>query len=106
MSKEVKKENPNRPKGVITFPKGDKSPDFVLGDMYITPKDFLEWCKEKKDDLIDYKDKDGKTHKQLKFQIKNGDYGIYLELNTWKPDSQRTIKQVNPIAQEEDDLPF
>ncbi len=106
MSTELKKENPNKPKGIVVFPKRDNAPDFVLGDMILTPNDFFKWCKEKEEHLTEYTDKDGKTHKQLKFQIKSGEYGVNFELNTWKPDSQRTIKQVNPIAQEEDDLPF
>lgn len=106
MSTEVKKENPNKPKGIVVFPKGDNSPDFVLGNMILTPKVFLEWCKEKKEHLTEYTDSEGEKHKQLKFQIKNGKYGINFELNTWKPDSQRTVKQVNPVEQEDDDLPF
>lgn len=105
MSKEIKKENPNKPKGIVVFPKREGSPDFVLGDMILTPNVFFQWCKEKEEHLTEYVDKDKKIQKQLKFQIKSGDYGVNFELNTWKPDSQKTIKQVNPVSQE-DDLPF
>ena len=93
------------PAGIKTFAKREGSPDFVLGDMSLTVNDFFQWCKKNEQHLTEYTDKDGKTHKQLKFQIKNGDYGIYFELNTWKPDAAKTIKQINPVAQD-DDLPF
>ena len=72
--------------------------------MIITPNVFFQWCKKNEQHLTEYTDDNG-VHKQLKFQIKNGDYGIYFELNTWKPDAAKTIKQINPVAQD-DDLPF
>ena len=90
----------NRPNGIKTFAKRDNAPDFVLGDLILTPKLFFEWVKSKEEFMTDYKDNDGNVHKQLKFQIKNGDYGIYLELNTWKPDGKK--EQV----EETSDLPF
>jgi hypothetical protein len=98
---EIKQENTNRPKGIKTFPKRENSPDFVLGDMILTPNDFFKWVKEKEQHLTEYTDKDGKTHKQLKFQIKNGDYGVYLELNTWKPDNKKSEQ-----IESDGDLPF
>jgi uncharacterized NAD(P)/FAD-binding protein YdhS len=95
------------PAGVKTFPKREGSPDFILGDLILNPNDFFQWCKQNEEHLSEYTDKNGKTHKQLKFQIKNGDYGVYLELNTWKPESNKTQtkKQINPVEQD-DDLPF
>ena len=52
MSQEVKKENPNKPKGIVTFKKRDNAPDFVLGDMIITPNVFFQWCKKNEQHLI------------------------------------------------------
>ncbi len=108
MENTEKKENSNRPKGIKTFKKRDNAPDFVLGDLILTPKEFFKWCAEKKEHLTEYTDKDNVTHKQLKFQIKNGDYGIYFELNTWKSDQNqnKTGSFSTPVDNEEDDLPF
>jgi phage antirepressor YoqD-like protein len=86
------------PKGIITFPKNEKQPDFVLGSMVITPNDLFAWLKENESLLTDYNGK-----KQMKFQVLNGDKGVYFVVDTFKP----TPKAESKLAIEEDSsLPF
>lgn len=80
------------PKGIVTFPKNEKAPDFVLGTMVITPNDFMEWIKENKSLLTEY---NGKS--QIRLQILNGNKGIYLTVDTFKPTGAKT---------DNDPLPF
>lgn len=88
------------PKGIITFLKNEKQPDFVLGSMIITPNDLFTWLKENESLLTEYNGK-----KQMKFQVLNGDKGIYFVVDTFKP----TAKTETVKATIEDDglgLPF
>ena len=70
-------------KGLRTFAKNEKAPDFVLGTLIITPNELVQWLKENEQYLTDYK-----GTKQLKCQILNGDKGIYFTVDTWKPFNQ------------------
>jgi len=84
-------------KGIVTFAKNEKAPDFVLGTMVITPNDFMEWIKENKSLLTEY---NGKS--QIKLQILNGNKGIYLTVDTFKP-----TEKTNGISKNDfKDLPF
>lgn len=86
-------------KGIRTFAKKDSQPDFVLGEMVITPNELFTWLKgEGAQYLTEYKDT-----KQLKLQVtKNRDGGLMLAVNTYKP------QQTQQPAQQPDksDLPF
>ncbi len=75
------------PKGIITFPKNDKAPDFVLGSMVITPNDFFAWLKENEKLLVEYNGK-----KQMKFQILNGNKGLYFVVDTFVPTPKAETK--------------
>ena len=86
------------PKGIITFPKNEKQPDFVLGSMVITPNDLFAWLKENESLLTDYNGK-----KQMKFQVLNGDKGVYFVVDTFKPTTQQTTVKATI---EDDSLPF
>lgn len=87
------------PKGIITFLKNEKQPDFVLGSMVITPNDLFTWLKENESLLTEYNGK-----KQMKFQVLNGDKGIYFVVDTFKP----TVKTETAKEEKNDfqDLPF
>jgi len=89
-------------KGIRTFAKKDSQPDFVLGEMVITPNELFTWLKgEGAQYLTEYKDM-----KQLKLQVtKNRDGGLMLAVNTYKP---QPTQQQSPQHQEEDfsGLPF
>jgi len=84
------------PKGLITFPPREGAPDFVKGKMIITLNDFVEWAKTQSEY---YKDYNGQ--KQLAFDIKVGDKGIYFQLDTYKGVATKTAE-----VKEENDLPF
>jgi hypothetical protein len=80
------------PKGLRTFPKNEKQPDFVLGTLMITPNELVSWLRENESLLTDYK-----GTKQLKLQMLNGDKGIYFVVDTYAKDKELT---------KSDDLPF
>ena len=86
------------PKGIITFPKNEKQPDFVLGSMVITPNDLFAWLKENESLLTDYNGK-----KQMKFQVLNGDKGVYFVVDTFVPTPKAESK---PAIEEDNSLPF
>lgn len=80
------------PKGLRTFPKNEKAPDFVLGTLMITPNELISWLRENESLLTEYK-----GTKQLKLQMLNGDKGIYFIVDTYAKDKQLS---------KSDDLPF
>lgn len=68
------------PKGIMTFPKHEKAPDFVKGSIAITLEDLREWLKgDGAQYLTEYNGK-----KQLKLQILDGQKGLYLTVDTYK----------------------
>jgi len=83
------------PKGMITFPKNEKAPDFVLGTLIISPNELNAWLRENENLLTEYNGK-----KQLKLQILNGNKGIYFTVDTFVPKSAVTS------GGKEEDLPF
>ena len=85
-------------KGIRTFAKKDSQPDFVLGELVITPNELIAWLKgDGAQYLTEYKDV-----KQLKLQVtKSRDGGLMLAVNTYKPQSQAPQSQA-----ESDGLPF
>lgn len=88
-------------KGFRTFAKSDKAPDFVLGSLVITPREFVDWIKENKELLTDYK-----GAKQLKVQILQGKESINFVVDTYKPTPNTGEKDFEPKKEEIDDLPF
>lgn len=82
------------PKGIRTFNKHEKAPDFVLGTMVITLNELIAFCKENADLLSEYK-----GEKQLKLQIlKSKDGGLKAVVDTYKSEKS--------VANEPNDLPF
>lgn len=68
------------PKGLRVFPPHANAPEFVKGTLMITPRELVDFCKERTDLLTDYN-----GQKQLKCQILDGDKGMYFVVDTWKP---------------------
>jgi len=92
------------PKGIRTFAKNEKSPDFVLGTVIITPNELFKWLKENPQYLTDYK-----GEKQIKLQcLKKKDGGITFTVDTYKPKEKPPIEVLKEKfdAVEENDLPF
>lgn len=87
-------------KGFRTFPKGKNAPDFVLGELVITPREFVDWLSENPDLLTEYKDK-----KQLRVQILQGKESINFQVNTFKPEAKDEKQSFTPKKVDED-LPF
>jgi hypothetical protein len=70
------------PKGIRVFnPKAGAKP-FVKGSIVITPNELLDFCQANKDLLSEYKDQP-----QLKLDLLEGDNGLYLTVNTYKPNN-------------------
>jgi hypothetical protein len=68
------------PKGLRTFARNEKAPDFVLGTLVIDLKELFDWCKaEGAEYLTEYKEK-----KQLKLTILNGKERINFQVDTYK----------------------
>mgnify|MGYP005999011705 CR=1 FL=1 len=84
------------PKGLITFPPRENAPDFVKGKMIITLNEFVEWAKTQSEYFKEYN-----GQKQLAFDIKVGDKGLYFQLDTYKGGETKT-----EVVKEENDLPF
>ena len=80
------------PKGIMIFKPHENAPDFVKGSVVITPKDLVEWFKENADAMTEYK-----GNKQFRFVLKEGNKGLYLELDTYKPKAKE---------EKDDDLPW
>jgi hypothetical protein len=97
------------PKGIMIFEPHKNAPDFVKGSVMITVKDLIEFCKENPEYLTDYKGK-----KQLKCQLLEGKKGLYLSVDTWKPEKKEDKKEpelddfndVEDLNSDIDSLPF
>lgn len=86
------------PKGMVTFSPREGAPDFVLGQLVVTMRDFLEWSKTVQEHYREYNGK-----KQLRFNILNGEKGVYIQLDTYKP---KETQKAATVAEKNDDLPF
>jgi len=95
------------PKGIRVFKPHDNAPDFVKGTVIITMNELFTFCKENENLLSEYN-----GNKQLKCQLLNGDKGMYMTVDTWKPDSnsQSSSQNIPPepttLTPDQDDLPF
>lgn len=82
--------------GFRFFERKDNQPDFVLGEMLLTPLDLLAWANDNKDKCSEYNSK-----VQIKMQVlKSKDGKVYCKLNDYKPKGES--KSQEPA----EDLPF
>jgi hypothetical protein len=97
------------PKGIRTFAKHDKAPDFILGSVIISLNEFFKWVKENPELQTEY---DGNKQLKLTCMTKKGG-GITFSVDTYKPTAKTEPQQsatphtdaINNEA-ESDDLPF
>ena len=84
------------PKGLFIKQPHENAPDFVKGEVSIKIQDFINFLKENENS-------DGWCN----FQLLRGERGLYMKLNTWRPESakQGGAKQATGV-EEDDDLPF
>lgn len=68
------------PEGIRMFAKRQGAPDFVIGSMVITPNALVQWLKDNKQYLSEYK-----GEKQLKLQVLSGKNGPYVSVDTYQP---------------------
>jgi len=82
--------------GLIVKAPRDNAPDFVKCQISIKRKDLGNWLRGKDDDWINI---DVKESKQGKW---------YAEVNTWKPDQDKSGRPEQPAAPPsfDDDIPF
>lgn len=67
------------PKGIMIFKPRDNAPDFVKGQMVITPNELVTFLKTVEEHKTEYK-----GNVQFKFDLLDGNKGLYLALNTYK----------------------
>lgn len=80
------------PKGVMVFSPRANAPEFVKGSIVISLNELVKFCKENPVLLTEYK-----GEKQLKLQLKEGNKGLYAEVDTYQPGAKK---------EESSDLPF
>lgn len=95
------------PKGIRTFPKHEKAPDFILGSVIISLNEFFKWVKENPELQTEY---DGNKQLKLTCMNKKGG-GITFSVDTFKPEKKQEQKpsatpHTDAINNETDDLPF
>jgi len=95
------------PKGIMTFARNEKAPEFVLGSCVITIQDFKDWVNSNQNLLTDYNGK-----KQIRLSILKGKDGrVNFTVDTFKPRSE-SISEPKPQREpgdcnnDETDLPF
>jgi hypothetical protein len=98
--------------GVRCFNPHPNAPDFVKGTVIISLNALIAWAKANPDCLSEY-EKDGVKDKQIKLQIKEGDNGIYTQLDLYGTDAYVDPKTAKAQDQgssgkeeETEDLPF
>ena len=99
------------PKGIVTFAKNEKQPDFVIGTMIINLNAFFDWAKnDGKQYQTPYKD-----DKQIKFQITTYEGKPSISVDTFKPKKKEEMLPGNTVEEQaeiektfpkNDDLPF
>lgn len=80
--------------GLMTFPKNEKAPDFVLGTLIITPNKLHQWMKDNPQYVTEYK-----GEKQLKLTLLQGQGKVNIQVDTYQPKQQK-------VAEPNSDLPF
>ena len=93
------------PKGIRIFPKHQNAPDFVKGTVIITMNELFKFCKENESLLTEYN-----GNKQLKCQLLDGNNGLYMAVDTYKPDQSFTKQEAalppTEMADSNQDFPF
>ena len=94
------------PKGIRVFPKHQNAPDFVKGTVIITPNELFTFCKENVQLMTEYN-----GQKQLRCQLLDGNNGLYMSVDTYKPEAKKepeksTLPPSEMADSETEDLPF
>ena len=74
-------------KGIRTFKRNEKAPEFILGTLVITVDEFVNWCNGNKQYLTDYN-----GVRQLKLQVLKGkEDQLTIQVDTYKPKQNDTF---------------
>lgn len=91
------KEEKKYAKGFRIFSPNENAPDFVVGSVVVNPREFTDFMAGMAEHFTEYK-----GQKQLKFQLLNGSKGMYMVVDTYKPNSNQKAQN----EPEGTDLPF
>ena len=80
------------PEGIRVFQPHSKAPDFVKGQVVITVKDLISYCKNNQHLLHEYEGK-----KQLKLDMLEGKKGIYFSVNTYGLEEPEDLNNNDPF---------
>ena len=93
------------PQGLKAFEPRKGAPEYVKADIVITVDEFIQWLKNNDKLFSEYK-----GNAQLRCQMKEGKSGLYISVDTWKPqeakqEAQKPVEKADakPV---DDDLPF
>ena len=89
------------PGGIRVFKKGEKAPDFVLGTVIITLREFNEFCKANRSLLSDYK---GEPQLRLN-ALKSQDGAFYFTVDTYSAERPASLP-ATALPEVSEDLPF
>ena len=84
------------PKGIRVFAPNNNAPDFVKGTVIITMNELFTFCKENENLLSEYN-----GNKQLKCQLLDGNNGLYMSVDTWKPEQSNQASNEAPEPSQE-----
>ena len=90
--------------GIRTFPPHANAKPFVKGTIIITLNELIAFCKNNPSLLTDYN-----GAKQLKMNMLEGDKGLYLVVDTWKPEVNANVAEQEPVVNgnvDDEHLPF
>jgi hypothetical protein len=87
------------PNGIRIFPKNQNTSEFVKGKVIITLNELVTFCKENEDFLTEYN-----GQKQLKCDLLEGNKGLYMVVDTWKPEGNQEHRMEKPASKESDNL--
>jgi len=87
------------PKGIVLFKPHANAPEFVKGVMKIDMKTLTAFCRENPDLMGEYK-----GNPQLPLQLLDGNDGLYLTVDTFKPSGDKSTP--TPPPEDDEPLPF
>lgn len=89
------------PEGIRVFAPRPAAPEWVKGDIVITPNDLVAWLKANPQHLTDYQGK-----KQIRLSLLEGKSGLYVKLNNFTPEKKEDTPIPAEAQADSDGLPF
>ena len=86
--------------GIRIFAPREGAPDFVKGNVVVTPNELIAFLKTQEEHASEYK-----GTKQFRMALLEGRNGLYLTLDTYKAPAKQEEAQAEN-SQDDGDLPF